>query len=771
MKKSLTLLMASMALVLLAACGDETTTEIVAQAGQNYVEIVDAESDLPECADDNEGALVLVKGESYARTCVDGGWTSAVVAGKDTLNLKGDKVVCTTKELDDKSGIKIVCNGDSVGVLLNGGSGAKGEKGGAGAGCVIQRADSVSVRLYCGADSTMVYLGVKPDTTSPVIEPPKVVVVLDSLTGFAQKGPFLKGGKVTLYELRDSVTLEKTGRSYIGEVLNDSGYYKILNVELSSRYAIVTAKGFYFSETSSDNPSEPVELNALVDLLERKTVNVNLLTHFEAERVKNLVQHKKMDVQSAKRQARNEIVNQFHVDTVEIISPFEDMNILGSTDADAFLLAMSIIISDNGNEPLLKILPEISNDMFRNGEWGNLEYRANVSDRFFFMDMMGMTQQFRGYMEYWNIPVTAPDYEKYLRIFWSVENGLGVCGSDSVPLATVKHVSNKNSMFYARNYTDTTSRGGKNRFICSKADVAKWFFASDIEKDTVGLNFKNNKTGVTVVGMVTGGQILWDDDNLRHATENEEEVSWGCIRELEGQCVGKASGLQRHCLDKGMGKYCFIDARDSNIYEYVKIVAGYIDTAMWMSENLKYGDSVKTPSLKGKTFCFDDDLANCEKTGPLYTWAAAIDSVRLATDPDNPKKCGYGEDQCIFSKNEQGICPDGWHLPKEADWSLLYRSVGENAGEALKSQSGWNTANGGFNANGSDRVGFNGYPGGFMKDNGKYFYYRGDASYWSAIDSSGKETKMIRLDSIQVFVKESYLLKTWGASIRCVKNM
>ena len=78
-------------LLLLLACGDDTTEVI---SGQNYIEIVAEESDLPECSEDNEGEQVLVKGENIARTCVDGEWTAAFTPGRDTIYLISEKITC-----------------------------------------------------------------------------------------------------------------------------------------------------------------------------------------------------------------------------------------------------------------------------------------------------------------------------------------------------------------------------------------------------------------------------------------------------------------------------------------------------------------------------------------------------------------------------------------------------------------------------------------------------------------------------------------------------
>ena len=102
--------------IFLAACGD--TVENVYQSG---MEVVASAEDLPKCTKDNEDEQVIVKDEASIRICIDGNWVA--LDGVD-----GD-FACKTEELKDGSGLKIVCNGDSIGVVLNGEKGDSGKDG------------------------------------------------------------------------------------------------------------------------------------------------------------------------------------------------------------------------------------------------------------------------------------------------------------------------------------------------------------------------------------------------------------------------------------------------------------------------------------------------------------------------------------------------------------------------------------------------------------------------------------------------------------------
>ena len=193
------------------------------------------------------------------------------------------------------------------------------------------------------------------------------------------------------------------------------------------------------------------------------------------------------------------------------------------------------------------------------------------------------------------------------------------------------------------------------------------------------------------------------------------------------------------------------DSRDGKIYKTVTI-----GDQVWMAENLNYADSTKTPSLKGKSWCYDNEAANCDVTGRLYTWAAAIDSVKLATDTDNPQDCGYGKN-CGLTGPVQGICPTGWHLPDITEWRALFTAVGgsSTASKVLKSQTGWNEGWYSY-YNGTDAFGFSVLPFG--------------DSFWSASEfASGWAYKvLLHVEYEEVFEDGSD--KYSESSVRCLRD-
>ena len=479
------------AVCLLVACGD--TTEVT-QINQSGVEVVSSVKDLPKCTSDNKGEQVLVTDEATIRVCVDGEWFATKSGGEGDFS-------CKTEELKDKSGLKIVCNGDSIGVVLNGSDGKdgkqgkdgqKGDDGASGTGCSIADRTDSTVTVVCG-DSTMV-MGLGGGSGDVLeLDSERVAVSLDSLAGYSQKGPFLKGSTVYLYELTDGRTLKQTNGNFTSIITRDDGRYKFTARDLASQYAMIVAEGYYRNEVTGTSSNASIRLRALTDMRKRSSANVNLLTHLEFDRVYYLVTRgdatgKKLTVKQAKRQAQNEIFSAFFIDTTDVKVSAEDLDVFGKTDADAALLAISILLQGGGNATDLSVLlTEIANDMEADGKWDGPtsdSLKAQIALWAVSADAMGQLGDFRKHVSDWNLSDTVPQFEKFIRNFYSTVAGLGTCGEASIPVGTVKYFTNPKSAIYAKDYDDTTKT--KIRFICANADSARWRFAKNIEKDTVG---------------------------------------------------------------------------------------------------------------------------------------------------------------------------------------------------------------------------------------------------------------------------------------------
>ena len=122
------------------------------------------------------------------------------------------------------------------------------------------------------------------------------------------------------------------------------------------------------------------------------------------------------------------------------------------------------------------------------------------------------------------------------------------------------------------------------------------------------------------------------------------------------------------------------DPRDGKNYKTVKI-----GSLNWMAENLNYHDQ----SLLGKSYCYDNNPDYCEAYGRLY-----------------------------LSDALEGLCPDGWHIPKDIEWFYLNEFVGDNK-DVLR-------------ADGSNDYGFSVQLAGFMPERDSFRSVNFGAAFWSA---------------------------------------
>jgi uncharacterized protein (TIGR02145 family) len=94
------------------------------------------------------------------------------------------------------------------------------------------------------------------------------------------------------------------------------------------------------------------------------------------------------------------------------------------------------------------------------------------------------------------------------------------------------------------------------------------------------------------------------------------------------------------------------DIRDSKVYPTVQI-----GSQCWMAANLNYGSylnssQVQNDNCLSEKYCYNDVTGNCTKYGGLYQW----DEVMKYDD----------------TPAGQGLCPPGWHVPTEPEWTTLF---------------------------------------------------------------------------------------------------
>ncbi|PWJ64090.1 major paralogous domain-containing protein [Fibrobacter sp. UWB15] len=494
-----------------------------------------------------------------------------------------------------------------------------------------------------------------------------VVAVKDlDVAGVSQKGPFVKGSAVTVQGI-DCKTMKFTDEVFEGEVKNNMGEFVVEKVNLSTTCAVVAVTGEYRSEMTGKKVSDKLTLRALTNLKDRTHVNVNLLTNLEYERVMHYVAEKGKTFDEAKDLAETEVLAAFGMagDTTE----FEDLDIFGTSDADATLLAISVLMQGDADvKTLTERMDKFSDSFAESGTWNDDDTKKAIIDWIANAVAKAVMDSIRKNMENWGFANEVPDFE-----------------------------------------------------------TAVDAFATNVSKEE-------------------------SNDSVK-----TEGWSWDVPKEAR--------------LNPNIKYDSMVDPRDKQVYKVVKIdVPDANYSQVWMAENLNYADSVKTPSLKGGNWCYNDDEKNCKVSGRYYSWAAAIDSVALANDSKEPLVCGYGK-KCGLDRAVQGICPDGWHLPSIYEWGLLSVALGNApvSGEPLKALTGWNDAGTDHN-NGTDLYGFAALPTGRRISATKWEKVGSDVYYWSATEYSANDGRYFNINNVYTNSYTYQNSKSYGQSVRCVKG-
>lgn len=185
------------------------------------------------------------------------------------------------------------------------------------------------------------------------------------------------------------------------------------------------------------------------------------------------------------------------------------------------------------------------------------------------------------------------------------------------------------------------------------------------------------------------------------------------------------------------------DSRDGKTYRTVRIRhgdGGPLRT--WMAENLNYGTTTGS-------WCYDNNDANCDIYGRLYSWTAAMAS---------------GTSSTAVPSGRRGVCPSGWHLPSRAEWAALTDVF---SAYELKSFVGWADGWG----NGSNETGFTAVPGGFRSSN-NFSNVGVSGNWWTATENNANTTNAwyINMSGEDYDAGSNHIDKSNGFSVRCIMD-
>lgn len=306
------------------------------------------------------------------------------------------------------------------------------------------------------------------------------------------------------------------------------------------------------------------------------------------------------------------------------------------------------------------------------------------------------------------------------------------------------------------NITGTTATcGGNVTFDGNTSVTARGVCWSTSQNPTNSNNYTTDGSGTGAftsnLTNLTAGTIYY----VRAYVTNSEGTSYG----------------EQKIFVTGLNCPSTLTDRDGNTYNTVQI-----GNQCWMKENLrttKYADGtfIDLGSSISTTIAYrynpNNDANNVNTYGYLYNWKAVMrNSPSSSSNPSGV----------------QGICPTGWHVPSNAEWSQLINYVrsksdytcSNSVDKALASTTGWashpSACSVGNNPSANNATGFSALPA------GHYYGYYDDfglfASYWSATEFNNQDRAYyyyIATYSTNNDIRKKDE-KSYGWSVRCLSD-
>ena len=266
-------------------------------------------------------------------------------------------------------------------------------------------------------------------------EEPPIVINLTSLGGQAQKGPFNNGTAINVAELTN--TLSPTGRNFSSAITDNTGRFAVANVQLESPYVELRANGFYFNEVTNEISDAQLTLFAISNLTGKTSLNVNILTHLEKNRIINLMSgDNPKTFAQAKLQAQEEVLAIFDYSRANVPES-ELLDISQDGAANAKLLAMSAIIQgDLTVGQMSQLLANISTDIASDGTLDDTNLRNTLIENSKNLDMEEVRSNLVAHYTSLGISATIPDFETEVNQFLKppVAQDMSVSTGEDTPI-------------------------------------------------------------------------------------------------------------------------------------------------------------------------------------------------------------------------------------------------------------------------------------------------------------------------------------------------
>jgi uncharacterized protein (TIGR02145 family) len=651
----------------------------------------------------------------------------------------------------------------------------------------------------------------------------------EKLSGYVQKGPFINGTSISMFELNSA--MEQTGRAFNTQIHNNQGSFEVNNVELSSPYVELSANGYYYNEIDGQVTQSQVNLLALSDMSDKSTINVNILTHLEKRRVEYLIAQGN-SFSEAKKIAQAEVLAIFGIEKSDIASS-ETLDISIENEDNAILIAISIILQSNRTPgQLTELLANITTDIRDNGILNNQDIHTALRNSAVNLDFAEIRNNLETRYHELDIEASIPDFESYVNTYLSftaqkpaatTEEATDISDSSATLHAIVNPNNSPTSVYFE--YGTSTDYGNvvevEQGQLTGRTYLSVSVAINELSHSTM-YHYRvksENELGITHGDDMTFMTLSADKPSA--TTKAATDITDTSVR-LHG-IVNPNNPPTNVYFEYGttLGYGNIVDAEPSPIFGIEEIdVYAYIDN---LSENtqyyfrvlaenkigITYGEGITFRTL-GRVTDIDGNIYNTRIIGnqewminnlkvTRYRNGDAIPTNVDNTQWQNTSSGAYaiyphGDVDGISSEadmvdaygklynwyavtDSRGLCPEGWRVPSDDDWATLESYLGGSgvAGGKMKStrtepdqHPRWASPN----TAATNESGFSALPGGLRGLDGFYSPIAIEGIFWSSTeDDYYTDIAWFRfLVYTWSHVDSFYADKRCGLSVRCLRD-
>lgn len=197
--------------------------------------------------------------------------------------------------------------------------------------------------------------------------------------GKVEKGPLVRGSQIDMRTLDQYMV--PTGNSYTATIENNTGDFNFGSLKVNTPYAKLTADGYFFNEVNGKLSTGTIKLDAIVDLSDNSTANVNVLTHLKSKRINHLIANEGKTFKEANEQAQRELLAQFGLQGYATKDASKFSITSGDDAAGALIAVSSLILSDRSEAEIVEYLSLLSNEFSTTGTFSDTTKKKLKSTR------------------------------------------------------------------------------------------------------------------------------------------------------------------------------------------------------------------------------------------------------------------------------------------------------------------------------------------------------------------------------------------------------